>query len=155
MFYTHTCGTSQWDPPPLLPALKKKKKLLKGGKAAATFFATMTASTFGDADAAKDVQRMIGEVEGVHGDKGDYHAKNSGMAGRTAGVATRHLYNTTGMQHFTNAPVRSRIHTLLITLPSFLLSFLRSFLSISFAFLNIPYPLLLGSRDHCRGRCQQ
>ena len=62
---------------------------------------------------------MIGEVEGVDGDKGDYHAKNSGMAGRTAGVATRHLYNTTGMQHFTNAPVTFRINTLLITsLPS-------------------------------------
>ena len=46
-------------------------------------------------------------MEAEDGDKGVREAKIAGGFGRVAGLATRKLYNTTGLNYITNAPVRS------------------------------------------------
>jgi hypothetical protein len=54
----------------------------KGGKAAATFFLSIAATAVANGQTAKDCQRMMGEVKGADGARGDRDARIAGAIGR-------------------------------------------------------------------------
>ena len=71
------------------PRKKKGKVIKKGGKAAATFFLTMTAVAVDKKQSAKDCQRMMSEVKGEDGAKGDRDARIAGAIGKGVGTVAK------------------------------------------------------------------
>ena len=71
------------------PRKNKGKVIKKGGKAAATFFLTMTAVAVDKKQSAKDCQRMMSEVKGEDGAKGDRDARIAGAIGKGVGTVAK------------------------------------------------------------------